>query len=178
MALTRLPAVHKACLIALIVAVLSSCDPSGNAVKTAPMNVPATAASQGETSRHDLSDDEAAGGHTLRKHVGRSDDDLRERLREETHIAAASTYSDRATAETTVAAALDQNRQKILRWLQRSGGHPNLVLDYDSRDGRPLGRTLRRGENAPQPCAHAIAILRWSGNGRYYVLTSDPECRE
>ena len=36
-----------------------------------------------ESSTRDLSRDEAAGGHILRKHVGRSDEQLRERLERE-----------------------------------------------------------------------------------------------
>ena len=126
---------------------------------------------------HDLSQDEEAGGHTLSKHVGRTDDKLRERLEREPNITAASTYTDRETAERVVGKVLEQNRDKIDRWLSRPGRHPNLVLDYDGDLAHPVGRTLRRGENAPQPCSHAVVILRWRGDSEYYVLTSYPECR-
>lgn len=126
---------------------------------------------------HDLSQDESRGGHTLRRHVGRSDEELRKRLEQESDISAASSYRDRAAAESAVGAALEENRSKIERWLARSGAHPNLVLDYDGNPSQPLGRTLRRGENTPQPCAHAVVVLRWDGQGQYYVLTSYPECR-
>ena len=44
-------------------------------------------------------------------------------------------------------------------WLNRSGGHPNLVLDYDSED--PIGRTMNRGENQSHPCAHALVVLKY-----------------
>ena len=125
----------------------------------------------------DLSQDEAAGGHTLRKHVGRSDDQLRERLRHERTISAASTWSDRETAERAVGIALQQNRDKIDRWLNRSGGHPNLVIDYDGDSSHPIGRSLRRDADEPQPCAHATIVLKWTGPNDYYVLTSYPECR-
>src|ERR1700747_2434130 len=46
----------------------------------------------------DLSQDESAGGHTLRKHVGRSDDELRDRLRHERKLSAASTWAGAGTA--------------------------------------------------------------------------------
>ena len=128
-------------------------------------------------SRHDLSQDQAAGGHTLSKHVGRTDDDLRQRLEREPNIAAASTYTDRETAERVVGTVLEQNRDKIARWLSRPGRHPNLVLDYGGDPAHPIGRTLRRGETTPQPCSHAVVILRWRGDSEYYVLTSYPECR-
>jgi hypothetical protein len=125
----------------------------------------------------DLSQDESVGGHTLRKHVGRSDDELRGRLRHERNISAASTWTDRQTAERAVGMALQQNRDKIDRWLSRSGGHPNLVIDYDGDPSHPIGRSLRRDADQPQPCAHAIIILKWTGSNDYYVLTSYPECR-
>ena len=124
--------------------------------------------------RHDLSIDEERGGHTLQRHIGRSDAELRERLERERHISAASTYSDRNTAEQAIAAALQQNQERIARWSASSGGHPNLVLDY--RSPQSLGRSMRRGESVSQPCSQSVVVLRWTPNG-YYVLTSYPECR-
>jgi len=123
---------------------------------------------------HDLSRDESAGGHTLRKHVGRTDDQLRERLRHEREISAASTWTDRETAERAIGIALSQNEEKIQRWLARDS-HPNLVLDYNGP--QPIGRSLPRRADQPEPCSHATIVLRWSGPGSYYVLTSYPECR-
>jgi hypothetical protein len=123
----------------------------------------------------DLSQDEAAGGHILRKHVGQTDDQLRERLEREPRITGASTYTDRPTAEQAVGAAIATSQDRIQRWLGRSGGHPNLVLDYDSAS--PIGRTINRGESQSRPCAHALVVLKYSGPGQYYVLTSYPECR-
>jgi Bacterial CdiA-CT RNAse A domain len=123
---------------------------------------------------HDLSVDEQAGGHTLRKHVGRSDDELKERLDRE-GISASSTYTDRAAAEYAVGSALQEGQSRIEQWMARSGGHPNLVLDY--RGDQPIGRTLHRGESSSQPCADAKVVLRWLSSSEYYVLTSYPECR-
>jgi Bacterial CdiA-CT RNAse A domain len=127
----------------------------------------------------DLNLDEAAGGHILRKHVGQTDEQLRERLAQERHITGASTYTDRSTAEHAVGAAIAQSQERIQTWLGRSGGHPNLVLDYDSE--APIGRTINRGENQSRPCTHALVVLKYdlkyTGTNNYYVLTSYPECR-
>ena len=131
----------------------------------------------GASNARDLSQDESAGGHTLRKHVGRTDDQLRERLRHERNISAASTWTDRDTAEHAVGTALEQNRSKIERWRDREGGHPNLVIDYDGDRSHPVGRSLRRDADQPEPCAHATIVLRWTPPNDYYVLTSYPECR-
>jgi hypothetical protein len=124
----------------------------------------------------DLSRDEAAGGHILRKHVGETDEQLRQRLERERHITGASTYTDRPAAERAVGAAIAASEDRIRRWLDRSGGHPNLVLDYDSPT--PVGRTINRGENQAHPCSHALVVLKYAGPNDYYVLTSYPECRE
>jgi Bacterial CdiA-CT RNAse A domain len=126
--------------------------------------------------RRDLSQDEAAGGHTLRKHVGRNDAELRERLDRERDISAASTWNDRASAETAVGAAMADQNARISRWLERES-HSNLVLDYDGDSSHPFGRTLRRGENQVQPCAHAVIVLKYDGPNSYHVLTAYPECR-
>ena len=123
----------------------------------------------------DLSRDEAAGGHILRKHVGQTEEQLRERLERERNITGASTYTDRSTAEHAVGTAIAQSQNRIASWMGRSGGHPNLVLDYDSET--PIGRTINRGENQSRPCGHAVIVLRYAGPDDYYVLTSYPECR-
>src|ERR1035438_1893930 len=123
----------------------------------------------------DLSQDEAAVGHILRKHVGQTDDELRGRLERERGITGASTYTNRSVAEHAVGAAIAESHDRIERWLSRSDGHPNLVLDYDSET--PIGRTVNRGESQSRPCAHALVVLKYSGPNDYYVLTSYPECR-
>ena len=89
----------------------------------------------------DLSADEALGGHTLARHVGRTDAQLAERLRRERDISAASTYNDRATAERTVGSALAEGGNRLAQWERRSGARPNLVLHYADRARRPIGRS-------------------------------------
>jgi hypothetical protein len=129
-----------------------------------------------DAARRDLSADEAMGGHTLARHVGRSDAQLAERLTRERQISAASTYTDRATAERAVAAALASSARQLDAWVKRSGRRPNLVLHYVERSGTPLGRSLARGQSRPAPAFRALIVLRWDERAvRYYVLTSYPE---
>ena len=123
--------------------------------------------------RYDLQRDEARGGHTLERHVGKSDAELRERLQNES-ISADSTYADRATAEMAVGAAIRENTRRIDSWLHRPGGHSNLVLDYDGN--APLGRSMRLSDAQSFPCSHAVVVLKWIKAQSYYVLTSYPEC--
>jgi Bacterial CdiA-CT RNAse A domain len=124
---------------------------------------------------HDLAVDEAYGGHTLERHVGRTDAELRERLQREPNISAASSYTDRATAERSVGAALAQNANKIERWLERGPHRPNLVVDYTNPNDA-IGRVMYPRAMGSVPCDHAIVVLRADGDS-YYVLTSYPECQ-
>jgi Bacterial CdiA-CT RNAse A domain len=125
--------------------------------------------------RYNLARDEARGGHTLEKHVGRADDQLRERLRRE-RISAASTWTDRESAETTVAEALRAERRRIDSWTRRGYPRANLALHYEA--GRPIGRSLRRGDQQPVDCTGAVIVLRADGPESFYVLTAYPEDHE
>lgn len=168
------PALTALALLLCVALACQSAQPRNPAVASRDFPAARTQ-SRSAGSTRDLSHDESAGGHTLRKHVGRSDDELRQRLRRERNISAASTWTDRATAESAVGAAIQQNRERINEWLSRTAGHPNFVIDYASDN--PLGRSLRRDADQPTPCAHATIVLKWSPPDDYYVLTSYPECR-
>jgi len=124
----------------------------------------------------DLSLDESMGGHTLTRHVGRTDAELAERLRHEPQISAASTWTDRATAERAVGAALASADGKLRSWERRQGRRPSLVLHYTDRSGASLGRSLWRGERTAVTCTRALVVLKWDDRrDRFYVLTAYPE---
>jgi hypothetical protein len=126
--------------------------------------------------RRNLSEDESHGGHTLSRHVGRTDEDLRQRLQRE-RISAASTYTDVLAAEQTVGATLHTNADRVQNWAQREGRKPNLALDFHGDAAHPVGRTMHRGDSTAQPCSNAVVVLKSEGSNGYYVLTSYPECR-
>jgi hypothetical protein len=147
-------------------------QPSTAAAQTAPSTPPGVE----RATVRDLAIDESMGGHTLARHVGKTDDELADRLRREPRISAASTYTDRATAERNVGSALASGRDKLAAWERRSGRRPNLVLNYRSPGKEPLGRSLRRGQKRSSPARRALVVLRWDERSRrFYVLTSYPE---
>lgn len=124
--------------------------------------------------RRDLRADEARGGHTIARHVAKTDEQLRERLARES-IAAASTYPDLETAERVVGLTLARHAARLEQWLAREGARPNLVLPFAAPRQPPIGRVLQRGAE-PVDAYGAVVVLRWQGDG-YYVLTSYPEVR-
>ena len=165
------------------IALVLSCSPPPQETRTpaapsasTPAVQPQPAARVESAAGRDLAIDESMGGHTLARHVGKSDAELAERLRREPQISAASTYTDRAVAERVVAAALSGAGGKLASWQRRTGRRPNLVLNYVTPDKRPLGRSLRRGQRTAQPATRALVVLRWQErSNRFYVLTSYPE---
>jgi Bacterial CdiA-CT RNAse A domain len=126
--------------------------------------------------RYDLERDEERGGHTVKKHVGRTDVELAERLERERDISAASTWTDLDTAEATVAEALRAERGRVENWMRRGGRRPNLALHYDA--SRVIGRSLRRGDSQTVECTRAVIVLRADGPDSFYVLTTYPEASE
>ena len=131
-------------------------------------------ASRESPAGRDLSGDEASGGHTLARHIGKTDEELIERLRREPDISSASTYTDRDTAERVIGAALASGGSSFQKWQARQGRRPNFVLRYDAHE--VIGRSVRRGETRSVPCERALVVLRWDDRRQqFYVLTSYPE---
>ena len=135
---------------------------------------PASRAPAADNTGYDLARDEARGGHTLARHVGRTDAQLRDRLQRE-QISAASTYTDRATAERVVARTLARQRSRVDQWLARKGSRPNLALDYRGDGREAIGRSLTRRSSQTIPCSNAVVVLRWDGGRGFIVLTTYPE---
>jgi hypothetical protein len=108
--------------------------------------------------------------------VARTDEQLRERLERERNISAASTWTDRETAETVVAEALAAERGRVENWMRRGYPRANLALHYNA--SRVIGRTLRRGDSSTVDCTSAVIVLRADGPDDFYVLTAYPEARE
>jgi Bacterial CdiA-CT RNAse A domain len=126
--------------------------------------------------RYDLGRDESRGGHTLSRHVARTDEQLQERLRKERNISAASTWTDRQTAEESAARAIRTERGRIESWMSRGERRANLVLHFQA--GHIIGRSLRRDSSEAVPCTSAVVVLRADGPDGFYVLTTYPEARE
>ena len=125
----------------------------------------------GAVSGRDLSWDEQQGGHTLARHVGLSESDLARRLEREAGVAAASSFTDRATAEAVVAATLQSEQERVASWMRRD--KENLTLEYQGESGRTLGQVLLRDASRARPASDARVVLRKRG-ARFFVLTAYP----
>jgi hypothetical protein len=155
---------------------LAGCQQSPAPVSSSSEHIQSRTSTFARTNRYDLARDEQRGGHTLERHVGRTDAELLERLHNEPNISAASSWTDRETAEVTIAEALHAGRSRIDRWMRRGSPRANLALHYDAN--RVVGSSIRRGDTQSENCTNAVIVLRADGPDSFYVLTSYPEVRE
>lgn len=122
-----------------------------------------------------LAAEEAAGGHTIARHVGRSEAQLRARLVAETRIRAATTFRSLSEAEEVVAKALRANKEAITAWSKTAATNARQTITYDA--GKRIGFGVVRSTNAVQEMTRvAVVIQKVESNGRlYFVLTAYPK---
>ncbi|WP_242110026.1 RNase A-like domain-containing protein [Luteimonas aquatica] len=115
---------------------------------------------------------EQAGSHLIERHVGKSEQDLVERLQRE-NISASSSFRDLPSAEHFIAATIAENQGKIDAWVDGKGGN-RLVLDghFDAS----TGISVKRGESEATDVYSVKLVLERSdklGIG-YRIVTGYP----
>jgi hypothetical protein len=116
------------------------------------------------------------GGHTILKHVGKTETELRARLAAQPGIEAASSFASLDRAERLISSGLRANASRIRLWAQSAGAHkpPNLVLIYDA--GSFVGQTVVRTTGQLQQVSRLRIVLKLQtyNNMPYYILTAYP----
>ncbi len=93
--------------------------------------------------RKTLTLDKLLGGHSIEKHVGKSENWLRQRLLEETDLDFASSFRNYETANRVVGKAIKENTAKIEKWLV---GKTNKPLELEITMENNIGTILGRGK--------------------------------
>lgn len=125
-----------------------------------------------------LQQQENAGGHTIARHVGKTDLELAQRLMNEPNIQNASTYpAPVATAQATITAGLATNRGTINNWANTAPNGATQAYNYTAAGN--IGRVATRNPNPPPYALYANtanfrAVFRATGGGNCYLLTSFP----
>jgi hypothetical protein len=115
----------------------------------------------------------SAGGHTILKHVGRTEQELRKRLTMEPRIPRASSFSTLRIAESAVSKVMKTNAAKIRAWAQTS---PASVLVLSGDVGKTVGYGVVRSTGQLVNMRKVMVVLRYKTyNGQpYFILTSYP----
>ncbi|MFW6027347.1 MAG: RNase A-like domain-containing protein [bacterium] len=114
-------------------------------------------------------------GHSFRKHIGRSPEQLRTRLRRDPDLRVVSTFYTTRGAQRAIRDALRRNERKINEWLNRGGyGRISVKVRYP----HPIGMYLLRGMKKPRPGRTATFRLLaddwWPGGFQVVTAMVEP----
>jgi Bacterial CdiA-CT RNAse A domain len=116
---------------------------------------------------------EAAGGHTLERHVGKTEAQLAQRLDRDQRISAASSFTYRSVAETAIAEAMSKNQSAIDSWVKSRSNR--YTIDYDAN--KIIGITMRRNASKATQTSRLRIVLQRSTKlpPGYFILTAYPQ---
>ncbi|NWK68171.1 WXG100 family type VII secretion target [Bacillus paramycoides] len=116
---------------------------------------------------------EARGGHLLERHVGKTDEELLQRIQSDPKISGASTFTDRATAEKIANEVLNNpsNQELIQIWLDNTRNKRPIALPYGGTE--IIGRGISRGSTTIEDMTNAIIVLKKDKTGKF-ILTGYP----
>jgi hypothetical protein len=122
-----------------------------------------------------LAAEEATGGHTIARHVGRTEEQLRLRLMQEPRIPAATTFRNLGEAERVVAEAMRFNKEAIKTWAKAATAGQTKGFTYEA--GRVIGHGVVRSTNQVHQMSKVAVVLKKvvDQNRIYFVLTSYPK---
>jgi len=122
-----------------------------------------------------LAVEETAGGHTIARHVGRTEAQLRARLAAQNRIPVASSFRTLKDAEYFVAKAIRANKKAIKEWAKHATAGHSKAFPYDA--GRVVGEGVVRSTGQLQSMTKMVVVVRkvQEQNRIYYILTSYPK---
>jgi hypothetical protein len=150
---------------------------SGNSVLYRKENLLPTSADIGENSpiapggglmAHE-SNEKQRKGHLIEKHVGKTDEELLQRLNTDARASGSSTFTDRATAERVVNQALsnEKNMRRIERWLNDTEDTKPLRIRYQGEE--IIGRGIQREKGVFEDYSRALIVLKKKGQDSFIV---------
>jgi hypothetical protein len=111
-------------------------------------------------------------GHTIDRHVGKTEQQLMERLQDHEKLRRASTFVDEASAEQLIARVLERRSADIDAWMDSTTGRLTLTEDLGVR----TGVTVSRDGSTTTPTAVRVVLLsdpRTASGWR--ILTAFPD---
>ena len=107
--------------------------------------------------RRNVDDHEGPGlGHTRERHIGKSDNWLKQRLADDPNLENASTFFNEAGANRAQGLLVKKHKLDIDRWLQ--GRDSQLTFSFDV--GSVVGSVLERGKARSEPSSKVFFLLR------------------
>jgi Bacterial CdiA-CT RNAse A domain len=127
----------------------------------------------GVNDRRNVGSHEVLGGHTLEKHVGKSETWLRQRLQNDPDIGDyASSFRNEAIANRAQGRFVNRFKADIDNWL-KDGSNRRLVVQFDM--GEAVGIVVERGKSGAVTTSKvAVVLVKDSSPQGWHFLTSFP----
>jgi hypothetical protein len=124
---------------------------------------------------HEASVGSRVGGHTIAKHVGKTDAELRARLVAEPRRQLVASFDSLPVAERVLYRGLRANRSAIETWAR--GARPRETREFFFNAEDAVGTVLVRATNQLQRSSKVRIVLKLQDyNGKlYYILTAFPD---
>jgi hypothetical protein len=117
--------------------------------------------------------DDRWGGHTIERHVGKSDEELRARLARDSRLNTASAWDSAEIATQVIDSTLKSHAGELVGWLARAPPGNRRVIDYRGRER--LGRAIRAEDpRKVVPLTNARLVIEALGQGRWRLITAYP----
>ncbi|MCC8391212.1 hypothetical protein LJ656_01310 [Paraburkholderia sp. MMS20-SJTR3] len=146
--------------------------PFGFASSIKAVRVARIASGRIDLQMHEAKAGSSIGGHTMLKHVGRTEAQLRERLRLEPGRKVASSFYNVQTAEHAISDVMLSSRTKIETWARSAQRNIPLVLTKHVTGNLGHGVTRATGKLTKMNNVTVVLVYKTYNNMPYYILTS------
>lgn len=119
----------------------------------------------------------APGGHTLERHIGKTPEELMERLQRRPGLGETSSFKNIAEAEKLISAVLRDNKHQIQMWIKYIPPNMTARMRLSRIFNQPTGILVQRGSRDIKTCYRVRVALEFRPfNGKpYFILTAFPE---
>jgi hypothetical protein len=118
-----------------------------------------------------------AGGHTLLEHIGKTSDQLTERLNRYQWLRQAGSFKSVPEAEQLISKVLNDNRNVIKMWVNHVPENSGLRIPLTRSFAHQTGILIKRGSKDAIKCHKVTVVIKienWHGKP-YFILTAFPE---
>lgn len=119
--------------------------------------------------------EESVGGHTIARHVARTEAQLRTRLASQRRISAASSFRSLEEAEKVVSIAIRHNKKVIKEWARSALAGQTKTISFDA--GRSIGYGVVRSSGNLVEMNNVLVVLQkvQDQNRIYFIVTAYPK---
>ncbi len=149
--------------------------PLGFAILASATRVASVRAGRLSLLKHEAQTGSRLGGHTITRHVGKTEAELRARLVAQRNIPAATSFSTIAVAEKVISDGLRMNAPAIRAWAQRAATQSRPQA-FEFQSGANIGYGVIRASNRLVQLSKVRLVLKYEvyNNMPYYILTAFP----